>query len=196
MYKIQNQFESLTAGERIDITLLNNHLFYLSGYIDEYTIEKTIKWLVYENLNYAHMKDLVLTLYINSYGGSVTEAFALIDMMKQSSIPISTVGVGAIYSAAFLIFSSGTKGKRYISNRTSAMCHQYSDEIYGKHHDIKAQYKEIELINSRMIQLLCENTGQSTKTIKTKFLSPTDFWLTPKELIEYGVADHILNSGG
>ena len=99
-----------------------------------------------------------LTLYINSTGGSLNDSFALIDMMRNSKCPIRTVGIGSICSAAFMIFSSGSKGQRYIAKNTSIMCHQYSDDIEGKHHDIKSRFKEIELTNTRMINILKDNT--------------------------------------
>jgi ATP-dependent protease ClpP protease subunit len=44
----------------------------------------------------------------------------------------------------------------------------------------------------RMIDILKENTGLDTRTIKSKLLCPTDVWLTADELIELGVADSFL----
>jgi ATP-dependent protease ClpP protease subunit len=51
----------------------------------------------------------------------------------------------------------------------------------GKHHDIKSRFKEVELTNTRMIEILKENTGLETRTIKSKLLCPTDVWLTAEE---------------
>ena len=69
------------------------------------------------------------------------------------------------------------------------MCHQYTSGIEGKHHDIKSHFKEVELTNTRMIDILKENTGLDTRTIKSKLLNATDVWLTADELIELGIAD-------
>ena len=128
-------------------------------------------------------------MYINSGGGSLNDALGLIDIMKQSKYPIRTIGIGTIASAAFLIFSSGTKGQRYIAKNTSIMCHQFTDGIEGKHHEIKSRFKEIELSSARMINVLKDNTNLDTKTIKSKLLNPTDVWLTAEEMIDYGIAD-------
>jgi hypothetical protein len=43
-----------------------------------------------------------------------------------------------------------------------------------------------------MVQLLKDSTGLDTATIKRKLLPPSDVWLTPQELIDLNVADHIL----
>ena len=40
-----------------------------------------------------------------------------------------------------------------------------------------------------MINVLRENTGLDTRTIKSKLLNATDVWLTAEEMIELGIAD-------
>lgn len=178
----------VSASEKIGLGLLNSHINFLTGDINEDRIEDIIKWIVYENIT-CGVNIRPLTLYINSTGGSLNDSLGLIDMMRVSKCPIVTIGVGSICSAAFMIFSSGQKGKRFIAKNTSIMCHQYSDGIEGKHHDIKSRFKEVELMNTRMINILKENTGLDTRTIKSKLLNATDVWLTAEELIELGVAD-------
>lgn len=179
-----------SATEKIQLGLLNNHIHFLYGEICEDNVSDAIKWIVYENLNLR--EDKILTLYVNSNGGYLSDAFALIDIMKTSKIPIQTVGIGSITSAAFLIFSAGTRGLRYIAKNTSIMCHQFSSGNEGKYHDIKAQMKETDLTNQRMIDVLKETTGLTAKIIASKLLPPSDVYLTPEELIRYGVADDYL----
>lgn len=181
--------EMMIASERINSGLFNNHINFLTGEIGEYNVEDIIKWIIYENT--ITEEDKVLTLYINSIGGSLADAFALIDVMRQSNYPIKTIGVGNVISAAFLIFSCGTKGQRIISKNASIMCHQYSGGVFGKHHDMEAHIKEMELTNNRMVNILTEVTGLDSKNVKTKLLPPSDVWMTPDELVKYGVADII-----
>lgn len=192
---LANQTPDFSVHEKIELTLLSNNVHFLTGFIHELNIEQAIKWIVYENLITPIEEEQVnkiLTLYINSPGGSLNDALALIDVMRSSRIPIRTIGMGQIVSAAFLIFSAGTKGERYIFKNTSIMCHQFSGEFYGKHHDIKAHIKEFELSNDRMLNVLQDTTGLDIRTIKNKLLPPTDVWLTPDELIKLHVADKLI----
>jgi len=181
----------LSADDKISLGLLKHSIHFLDGDITNENITETIKWIVYENSMFQEQK--TLTLYINSDGGYLSGAFALIDIMKKSRHTIRTIGLGSIASAAFLIFSAGTKGHRYIAKNTSIMCHQFSGGVEGKYHDIEAQMRENKLTNDRMIDVLKETTVLDVKKIKSKLLPPSDVWLTPQELINYGIADHIFN---
>lgn len=182
--------ENLGYDELINLELLENHTYLLCGYIDEEKIEDALRWLIYENLR---DEEKTLTFYINSQGGNLNDAFALIDLMKISKHPIRTIGIGSVMSSAFLIFAAGSKGLRCISRNTSILSHQYSAEIGEfKHHDIKSYAKEAEYTNERMIRLLKECSNLDTSIVKKKLLPPTDVWLTAEELIDFGIADQIL----
>jgi len=185
-----NLDDFLLSSERINTALLNNHINFLTGEINEENITEIIRWIAYEN---TLDTEVPLTLFINSMGGSLTDAFALIDIMHNSHRKIRTFGVGNVMSAAFLIFTSGLKGERYIGKNTSVMCHQYTGEIYGKHHDLKAQYKETESLNKRMVEVLKRATYLDERTIKSKLLPPSDVWLSPEEVIDLGIADRLIS---
>lgn len=180
---------SLEARDIVENRLLESHVHFLTGDITEENIRKALQWLVYENLTKTPKN---LTLYINSPGGDLYQGFALIDAMRASKHPVHTIGLGQVCSAAFLIFVSGAKKYRKIAANTGIMCHQYSDSPEGKHHDLKAQMKEGEHCNNRMLAILQSACKLDAKTITRKLLNPTDVWLTAEELVELGLADKIL----
>jgi ATP-dependent Clp protease protease subunit len=181
----------IDAEDIIGLGLLKHHTHILTGDIDEESIDKAMRWLIYENMDKTN-SEKILTLYINSTGGSLTDAFGLIDVIKNSNYIVRTVGVGNVMSAAFLIFAAGDKGERYIAKNASIMCHQFTESIDEKYHDIKAALKETENCNKRMVDFLTEATGLVPSKVKSKLLPPSDVYLTAQELIDYGVADHIL----
>lgn len=184
------KLEDFIAEDRIDLKLLENNTHLLNGEIDEDSVGAAVKWLIYENLDTS--KEKILTLYINSTGGDLYQAFGLIDIMQASPHVIRTIGIGAVMSAAFLIFASGDHGQRLAAKNTSFMCHQFSEGIDAKYHDIKATMKENDLCNERMILLLKEATGLAPSVIKKKLLPASDVYLTAEEVVDLGIADSIL----
>ena len=184
------KLEDFIAVDRIDLKLLECHTYLLNGEINEESVGSCMKWLIYENLDSA--KEKILTIYINSTGGDLYQTFALIDVMRSSPHVIRCIGMGAVMSAAFLIFAAADKGQRYASKNTSFMCHQFSSGMDAKYHDLKAEMKETELLNEKMINILKESTGLAPSVIKKKLLSASDVYLTAQEVVALGVADHIL----
>jgi ATP-dependent Clp protease protease subunit len=190
---MSKKIEEFNAEDRISVKLLENHTHFLIGEINTETINETIKWIVYENMDKKSEK--LLTLYINSFGGDLYEALGLIDIMHNSIHPIRTIGLGSIMSAAFLIFASGTKGHRYIGKNTGIMCHQFSgNDGELKYHDIKAMIKENDRLNDRMVDVLTLATDLDINTIKKKLLQPSDVYLNAEEMVEYNAADYILET--
>jgi ATP-dependent Clp protease protease subunit len=132
-----------------------------------------------------------MRLYINSEGGNLIDAFALIDVMRTSPVPIITVGMGNLMSSAFMIFAAGTKGQRAIARNTSIMIHQFNHDYAGKYHDMKAYAEEIDRINYRMVAELARTSTLSESEVSTKLLKPSDVWLSAEQLVNLGVADII-----
>ena len=187
--QILKKIDEFNADDRIGVKLLDNSIHFLTGEITEETVEECIKWIVYENLD---SKEKILTLYVNSTGGDLYQAFALIDIMQSSKHSVRTIAVGSIMSAAFLIFAAGTKGERYLAANTGIMCHQFSGSADAKFHDLKAEMKENELLNQKMVNILKEATGLAPSKIKTKLLPASDVYLTAQEALDLGIADQIL----
>lgn len=186
MKKIGSEFN---ASDRISIKLLENSIHFLSGEITAENVGECIKWLVYENLD---TKEKTLTLYVNSFGGDLYQALALIDLMHSSKHSIRTIAVGSVMSAAFLIFTAGTKGQRYLAANAGIMCHQFSGSADAKFHDLKAEMKENELLNQKMVDILKQATGLTPARIKSKLLPASDVYLTAQEALDLGIADHLL----
>ncbi len=165
-------------------------MYVFMGEVAEDTIKPIIEWILVEN-HVAKKKKKELLLMICSDGGSMENAFALIDVMKSSSIPVKTVGLGSIASCGLLIFLAGTKGRRVLTPNTSILSHQYSWGSDGKHHELWAVTKEFGLAHQRMVQHYQESTGLDEETIKTKLLPANDVYLSAEEALALGICDYI-----
>ena len=180
------KYEQYTADDRVDVYLQDNDIHYLNGELSEANISKCIKWILSANLSKKPKK--TLKLYVNTVGGDLYETFALIDVMKSSYHHISTIGIGAVMSAGFLILASGKHGERYVGKNTGIMNHQHSDTMESKMHDMKAQMKENTNCEQRCMQILRDATGYSLSDVRKKFNNPSDQYFTAKQLIDLKIA--------
>jgi ATP-dependent Clp protease protease subunit len=133
-------------------------------------------------------------LVINSPGGDLSAAFALIDIVQGSRIPVHTLGLGQISSAGLLIFMSGRKNHRTITPNTSILSHQYSWGSEGKEHELLAIIKEFNLTARRMLNHYKHCTGMSEKKIKEVLMPPQDVYLDAEEAVKYQIADRVVDT--
>lgn len=164
------------------------HSFYL--FMDEVSLQSTkpvIEWIF--EANFAEQKPDVLTLIICSPGGDLNAAFALIDTMRGSSIPVRTIGLGEIASAGLMVFIAGQKGARILTPNTSILSHQYSWGAFGKEHELFATVKQFDLTTKKMVAHYKKCTGLNEKRIREILLPPQDIWLGPQEAMDLGICD-------
>lgn len=179
--------ESVTSHSQ---ELADSGMYVLMGEIDADNIKPVIEWILYENF-VAKKKKKELLLMICSEGGELATAFALIDVMRSSLIPVKTVGLGEIGSAGLLIFLAGNPGRRILTPNTSILSHQFSWGSDGKAHELFATIKEFELTHKRMIQHYKACTGLDEEQIRTVLLPPHDVYLTAEEAMSLNICDAI-----
>ena len=166
------------------------HSFYLL--MEEITLasaKQVVEWIF--EANFIEERPDLLNLIICSPGGDLNAAFAVIDTMKGSAIPIRTIGLGQIASAGLMIFIAGDKGHRILTPNTSILSHQYSWGAFGKEHELFATVKEFDLTTKKMIQHYKKCTGLTDAKIREVLLPPQDIWLSPSESKKLGLCDEV-----
>jgi ATP-dependent Clp protease protease subunit len=162
-------------------------------FMDDVTSESVkpiIEWILYENY-ISKIRKTELLLMVCSEGGDLSAAFALIDTMKSSKIPIKTVGLGLIASCGLLIFISGVKGRRFLTPNTSILSHQFSAGSEGKSHELFAIMREFELTNKRILDHYKVCTGLDESTIMSQLLPAQDVWLDHDAALKLNLCDFI-----
>lgn len=182
----KSSIEYATPGE----ALVDHGIYVLMNDIDSDSVKPVIEWILHEN-HVRKKKYKELLLMICSDGGNLEDAFALIDVMRSSKIPIKTVGLGSIASSGLLIFLAGTKGRRVLTPNTSILSHQFSWGSSGKVHELFATVKEFQLVEKRMIEHYRVTTGLDDDTIKKVLLPPQDVYLSADEALQYNICDAV-----
>jgi len=135
--------------------------------------------------------DKDIFLYINSPGGSVYDGLGIFDTMQHVKPDIHTVCVGLAASMGAFLLAAGTKGKRSSLRHSRIMIHQPLGGARGQASDIRIQADEILYLKDRLNTELSERTGKDYETIKED--TDRDFYMSPKEAVEYGLIDLVLD---
>lgn len=183
----QSQGGGIMPMEAVSLNTLGAHLLF--GEINTPAVYQAINFIIKSNFMFDPSTNL--TMIVNSPGGSVSDGFALIDVMQTSRLPIHTVGLGQVASMGVLIITAGTKGNRVITKNTEIMAHQFSTMVYGKYHELVASQKYHKDLERIFIKHFLAHTNMTEKQIKDIMFSPTDRWLTPKEAKKYGICDEV-----
>lgn len=157
--------------------------YLLMDEISPETVAPVVKWILEEN--FSKKKKKALNLIISSGGGNLEAAFALVDIIKGSTIPVHTTGIGIVGSAALVIFLCGST--RTLTPNTSVLSHQFSWGSEGKVHELFATMKEFTQTQARMAAHYCKCTGLSEENVKKYLLPASDVWLSAEESRELGI---------
>ncbi|OHA23189.1 MAG: ATP-dependent Clp endopeptidase, proteolytic subunit ClpP [Candidatus Taylorbacteria bacterium RIFCSPLOWO2_02_FULL_43_11] len=191
MNLIPTVIEKSQFGERaydIYSRLLKENIIFLGGPIDDDTANIVIAQLLFLQSE-DPKKDI--SLYINSPGGSVSSAMAILDTMNHVKNDVSTVCVGMAASGAAVLLSSGKKGKRYALPNSEIMIHQPLGGAQGQATDIEITAKQILKIKQKLNKILSSNTGQTLAVIERDV--ERDYYMDAEEAKKYGIVDKILS---
>jgi ATP-dependent Clp protease protease subunit len=170
----------------------NNHIYFYTE-IDRNTISK-LNILLREAEEYCVVTSLKLRLnlipiylHIYSNGGYIHAAFAAIDVINGSTVPVYSVIEGATASAGTLI--SIVCKKRYIRPTAYMLIHQLSSEIWGKMNEIEDEYKNLTQLMKKITTIYTEYSKLGKN--KLDKLLKHDLWLDAKKSIKYGLVDEL-----
>jgi ATP-dependent Clp protease protease subunit len=126
-------------------------------------------------------------LFINSFGGSVYDGLALVDIIKQSKTPVYTVSIGSSMSMGFWIYLAGHK--RFVGEHTTLTFHDISTWVWDKSETIKQELNEI----LRLQKIIC-NEVTSTSLVKQETLDDyitrkAEWYIPADEAIKLKLAD-------
>jgi ATP-dependent Clp protease protease subunit len=183
---------------------VNQYFIMLSDAITTKTCDEVIAELV--NLNAPHfeeddkgnfrrvenkMKLDVINLIINSEGGDLVAAIALIEVIGASVIPVRTIAIGECASAALLIFMSGHQ--RVTTPTSSLLSHQLSSGGEGTYSNMKATIKSMKMYHDLMLSHYERCTGLPRDMIEDQLLNSEDVILTPEDAKGFNLCDVIMD---
>jgi ATP-dependent Clp protease protease subunit len=184
--------ETGARGERVlDIysLLLKERIIFLGTPINDQVANLIIAQLLYLEREDPE-KDV--SLYIHCPGGIIAAGLAIYDTMQLIRCDISTICVGLAASMGTLLLCAGAKGKRYALPNSTIHLHQAIGGAQGQAADIEIAAREIMRMQETIRNIIAKHTGQPIEKIAHD--TDRDFYLNPKQAMEYGLIDEILTA--
>jgi ATP-dependent Clp protease protease subunit len=161
---------------------------FIFGDINHQTARATCERLV----AMAAQSDAPIRVLISSPGGHVESGDAIHDTMRFISAPVTTIGTGWVASAGTHIFLAAEKERRLCLPNTRFMIHQPLGGAGGPATDIAIQAKEILRTRERIARSIAKQTGRPYEKVIADM--ERDFWMSPKEAIDYGIVSRIIET--
>ena len=125
-----------------------------------------------------------INVYINSYGGSVSQGFAIYNLLKEHKAKITTYCSGFACSIASIIFLAGDE--RVMQDASLLMIHNPFCMAVGNASELRKQADDLDKMAQVSVDIYCKATGLSEEVIKEMMDKET--WITSKEAYELGFA--------
>ncbi len=137
--------------------------------------------------------DSLITMYINSPGGSFTAMTAIYDTMQYIKPQVQTVCLGQAASAAAVLLAAGAPGKRRARPHARVLIHQPAMEgMQGQASDIQIIADEIDRMRLWLEETLSAHSGKPVEEVRRDI--ERDKILTAAQAEEYGLIDQVLAS--
>ncbi len=181
--------ESRILAKKLEKQFFEKRAVYLWGVVEDKSARDVVSKLL---LLDSDKPGEEIKLYINSPGGVVTSGMVIYDTMKMLGSPVSTICMGLAASMGSILLSAGIKGKRSIYPHGEVMIHQPSLGGYfqGTSADLEIQAVQTQKTKELGARILAENCDKTFDQIMKDF--DRDYWMDPKEAVEYGIVDSIL----
>lgn len=165
-----------------------DRIIWIDKDIDDTLLEECkqiIRWNMEDKKAGIKAEDSVpIKIFIESYGGQLDVAFAIIDLMKMSKVPIITIGFFAM-SAACLIFMNGHM--RYVVDKTVLLLHEGSSGVNGTFNQMESSQKNYKELINMMKNNVLEHSEISTQLYNKH--KKEDWYIYCDEALKLGIAD-------
>lgn len=191
-YTIPYVVERRAGTERsVDVfsRLLTDRIVYLGTEIDDGVANVLIAQLLHlESDN----PDALVSLYINSPGGSESAMLAVYDAMQYIRCDVATICLGQAGSSAAVLLAAGAPGQRAILAHGRVVLHQPSAQSRGTIPDLIIAADEIARVRTELEGVLSRHTGRSVEELRRD--TDRDLVLPAEQAVAYGLADRVLEN--
>ena len=130
-----------------------------------------------------------IRVHIDSYGGAVSEGWAIYNALREHPAKIVTFGDGFVASAALYPFMAGDE--RYASNLSAYFFHQVMTGASGYAEDLRRAADEADILTEIGMAAFTERANITEEEVRQ--LMEAETWLSPQQALDYGIATAIVS---
>ncbi len=173
---------------QINEKLLKTRSIMLSGEINKESADLVIKQLLVLE---GDSSDPV-RIFINSPGGDVDAGYAIFDMARFVSCPVTMIGMGLVASAAALVLLAVPAERRLALPNSTYLIHQPMSGMKGVATDIEIHALHLEKLRTKLDALIAQETGRTPEQVNKD--TERDHWLSSSEALDYGLVSRIVTT--
>lgn len=137
-------------------------------------------------------EQLLIPIYIDSYGGYVDSLAKMIDVMDQVPNRFATIVSGKAMSCGAILLSHGDL--RWCSPNSRVMIHNIHSGSWGDAYDKEQAARETMRMQKHFMGLLaknCDYTYTQLENLIKQTISSKEIWLDADEAFEFGIVDYV-----
>lgn len=168
---------------------LDERVINIRGSITSKTAERFNKSISF--LESVH--DSAITVMVNSPGGDIYSAFAIIDRIQNSRCTITTIATGLVASAGIPILASGNIRKA--TKNVSLMYHEPSFNLpFERLTTAELETKHVKELGRRMNTFMSENSKKNY-SFWSALGKHIDYYFDAEKALEFGLIEEIYQGG-
>ncbi|MFF5973024.1 ATP-dependent Clp protease proteolytic subunit [Streptomyces sp. NPDC012769] len=169
--------------------LLDERIVFLGTPIDETAANDVIAQFLHLDHAAPHS---VISLYVNSPGGSISAMTSVYDTISTVSCEVETICLGQAVGPAAVLLAAGTPGRRLTLPGARIVLQQPSldEPLQGQPSDLDIHARELLRQRALVAGLLAEHTGKDRERVDADIDRTTV--LDAAGALAYGLVDHVV----
>ncbi len=166
---------------------------WVNGDIEKKSFDPLIEFIIAANFSNSFADCKVINIIIDSEGGDLFSAIRMMEVFDSSIIPIRTIGLGQVCSAALLLLMAGHE--RWASRFSSLLSHNatFNYPNFSTRVNDRSHAKNLDIVARNILQIYEKYTQKNLKYIKKHLITDFDVFLTPEEALHHGLIDGIID---
>lgn len=185
---MENDKKEYKPDSSLSDRLLKNRTILISGEINKDKADEFTRQILVLD---SESSDPIY-VYINSPGGDVDSGFAIYDMARFVSSPVTMIGMGLVASAAALIYLAVPAERRLALPDSTYLIHQPLSQLKGVAIDVAIYADKIAALRKKLDKVIADACGKTAEDVAKD--TERDCWLTAEEARSYGLVSRIVTT--